>query len=180
MDACSDSPALRVARTGAADREIATTELYDEHFASLVRTARFMLDSPASAEDLVHEAFLKLHANWAKLDDPAKAIGYLRRTVVNLARGRHRRRAIAMRHQPEIRPDERSAEEGAMTRHRRDAVIAALRSLPARQRECIVLRHYLNLSESEIADALDIGVGSVRTHHKRAMAKLSTVLGDLR
>ena len=59
-------------------------------------------------------------------------------------------------------------------------MVAALQRLPDRQRECLVLRHYLRLTEGEIAKVLGVSVGSVRTHTKRGMATLERHLGGLR
>lgn len=62
----------------------------------------------------------------------------------------------------------------------RRLVVAALRTLPCRQRECLALRYYLDLSEREIADALGISTGSVKTHASRGLASLTTALEGLR
>jgi RNA polymerase sigma factor (sigma-70 family) len=56
------------------------------------------------------------------------------------------------------------------------AVLAALRTLPVRQREVLVLRYYVDLSEADIADALGISRGAVKSHASRGMAALRTVL----
>jgi RNA polymerase sigma factor (sigma-70 family) len=73
-------------------------------------------------------------------------------------------------------PDMPSAEQGAMARIERTAVIAALRMLPPRQREVLVLRYYGDLSETQIAAAMGISAGAVKSHAARAMASLRAVL----
>ncbi len=69
-----------------------------------------------------------------------------------------------------------SAEHGALISLQRDAVVAALQRLTARQREAIVLRYYADLSEAEIADAMGISRGAVKSHTARGMAALRTAL----
>jgi RNA polymerase sigma factor (sigma-70 family) len=77
---------------------------------------------------------------------------------------------------PKPAPDMPSAEHGAIAALERSAVVAALRSLPARQREALVLRYYGDLSEAQIAFAMGISRGAVKSHTARAMTALRTVL----
>jgi RNA polymerase sigma-70 factor (sigma-E family) len=171
-------PALAATpRLGARD---AVVGLYGTEYASLVRLAHLVAHDPAVAEDIVQEAFVKLYGAWGKVRDPARAPAYLRTTVVNLARGRARHHQVTLRRRPPAAADATSAEEGVLSRERTDAVLDALRALPARQRECLVLRHYLDQTESEIAATLGISVGSVRTHVRRGMEALERRLGGLR
>lgn len=158
----------------------AVVGLYATHYHDLVRLAALVAHDPALAEDLVQEAFVKLYGAWGRVRDPQRAVGYLRVTVVNLARGRARHHNVALRRRPSPAPDAASAEEGALRNERTGAVLAALRTLPARQRACLVLRHYLDQTESEIAATLGISVGSVRTHVRRGMTTLERRLGGLR
>jgi RNA polymerase sigma factor (sigma-70 family) len=69
-----------------------------------------------------------------------------------------------------------SAEQGALSLLERSAVIAALRTLPQRQREALVLKYYADLSEAQIASAMGISRGAVKSHTARGMASLRTVL----
>ena len=158
----------------------ALIELYGEHYAPLVRLAHLVAHDPSIAEDLVHEAFIKLYGSWHRVRDHDRAPAYLRTTLVNLARGRARRHHVALRRRPAPPPDAASAEEGALGLENRREVIDCLRRLPARQRECLVLRHYSDMTETEIAATLGISVGSVRTHIKRGTAMLQKRLGALR
>jgi hypothetical protein len=110
----------------------------------------------------VQEAFIRLHRHWARVHD---APAYLRSTVLNLARSRLRRRLVARRHQPTPRPNAASAEAHAVLSEDQREVIAALRGLPRRQRECLVLRYYLYLGLSVwFATAVASSVDLARTH----------------
>lgn len=153
-------------------------ELYASQHAALVRLAELVAPEDGLAEDLVQEAFVKLFTKRRRVQDLDKAPAYLRSTVINLARGRGRRLAVAIRNRPAPSPDSSSAEEGAIEGEEHRQVIEALRQLPARQRECLVLRHYQGMTESEIAAALGISVGSVRTHTSRASTAMERLLGD--
>lgn len=152
-------------------------ELYAAHRLALVRLAVLLVDDRASAEDVVQDAFAGLAASGTKLRDPDKALAYLRRAVVNRARSALRRRRTARAYTPPrsieaTRPDERAvlAEE-----HRE--ILSALDRLAPRQREVVVLRYWSGLSESEIADALGISRGTVKSTASRALAQLETILG---
>lgn len=147
-------------------------ELYNTHHDGLVRFAALVAPEDGMAEDLVQEAFVRLYKSWGRIRDPEKVPAYMRSTIANLARGRGRRMAVAVRNRPEPGPDAASAEEHAIRDENRDEVIGLLRTLPPRQRECLVLRYYQGLNESEIARTLKISVGSVRTHTSRGMAAL--------
>ena len=157
-----------------ADRML--TELYRGHYRSLVRLATLLLNDLPTAEDVVQEAFIAMHAGWRRLRDTDKAVPYLRRAVVNRSRSVLRHRAVASRNAPEHLPDEPSAESRAMTLLERSAVIAALRDLPGRQRETIALRYYADLPEAEIAATMGISRGSVKSHTARGMAALRSAL----
>lgn len=149
---------------------------YEEHHASLVRFASFVAPEPGMAEDLAHEAFVKLYGARQRIDDPTKAGAYLRTIVVNLSKGRARHLGVVRRNRPEPQPDTVSAETTALRGDTNERVIAALRHLSDRQRACLVLRHYEDRTESEIADILGISIGSVRTHVHRGMAALARLL----
>lgn len=149
---------------------------YEQHHRALVRFAALVAPEPAMAEDLVQEAFVKLYGAWRRIDDPGRVGGYLRSTVLNLARGRARHLGVIRRNRPDPRPDAASAESWAMVNVARDRVVDALHRLSDRQRACLVLRHYEDRSETEIAEILGISVGSVRTHVHRGMQSLSLIL----
>jgi RNA polymerase sigma-70 factor (sigma-E family) len=159
----------------ASDRDEVLVCLYRAEYRRLVRLACLLLDDRGAGEETVQEAFIRLHRHWARVRD---APAYLRSTVLNLARSRLRRRLVARRHHPTPRPDAISAEAEALLSEEHRDVIAALRGLPRRQRECLVLRYYLQLSEAEIASTLGISPGSVKSHTHRGLAALASSLED--
>lgn len=160
------------------DRESALAELYAVHYAGLVRLAVLLLRDQGLAEDVVQDSFVAVHGKWGRIDQ-ANAPAYLRRTVVNRCRSAMRHRVVVARHRPDPPPDEAGADEAVLRRERRDAVLDALGRLPARQREVLVLRHYLDLTEREIAATLDISQGAVKSHASRAGAALRNHLASI-
>lgn len=166
----ADSPAL--------DADTALTQLYTLHYQGLVRMAAMLLDDRSTSEEVVQDAYVKMHAAWRRIKEPEAATAYLRTTVINLARSRMRRRQVAQKHAPKPLPDAPSAEVGALEVLERDRVVAALHLLPSRQREALVLRYYADLSESQIADAMGISAGAVKSHASRGMAALRAHLQE--
>src|SRR5205085_8518789 len=122
----------------------AVTRLFSAHYRQLVRLAALLLADRAVAEELVQDAYVHLHSRWGRLRDPHKALGYLRTSVVNAARSAQRRRGVADRYVASLPPprDAPSAEPGAVGLPGRAEVVAALRALPTRPREALVLRHH--------------------------------------
>jgi RNA polymerase sigma-70 factor (sigma-E family) len=151
-------------------------ELYREHFASLVRLASLLVHDTATAEDVTQDAFAKVYLAWGRIRDREKALAYVRSAVLNGARSHMRHLHVVESHRPESRGDAPSAETGALEHENHRAMIAALRALPVRQRECLALRYYLGLSEAEIAETLGISAGSVKTHTHRGIAALEKKL----
>ena len=162
----------------ALDADAALTALYTAHYRRLVRLAALLLDDLSVSEEVVQDAYVKMHSAWRRIRDPQAAEAYLRTTVLNLARSRMRRRQVAEKHVSRPMPDAPSAEHGAMEAVERQAVLAALRALPDRQRECLVLRYYGDLSVSQIAEAMRISPGAVKSHASRGMAALRAALED--
>ncbi len=161
------------------DADMAVTALYSAHYRSLVRLAMLLVRDTATAEEVVQDAFVALHGAWRRLRDTDKALAYLRQSVVNRSRSVLRHRAVVEKYAPKGLPDAPSAENGAIGELERSAVIEALRGLPTRQREALVLRYYGDLSEAEIASAMGISKGAVKSHTARGMAALRTVLEQL-
>lgn len=157
------------------DREQGFAALFREHYESLVRLARFLVDDRGTGEEVVQDAFVRVYRAWDRVDDPLR---YTRRAVVNGARSRLRHRAVVRRYVPPIAADGAPADEEVVVRSQHTDVIAALESLPRRQRECLVLRYYLDLSEAEIASTLGISTGSVKSHASRGLAALGRRLED--
>jgi RNA polymerase sigma-70 factor (sigma-E family) len=156
--------------------ELAVIELYSVHYQSLVRLAAMLVRDTPTAEEVVQEAFIAMHDGWERLRDTEKALAYMRQAVVNRSRSVLRHRMVVEKNQPKPPPDMPSAEHGALTLLERSAVIAALRDLPDRQREAIVLRYYADLSEADIAAAMRISRGAVKSHTSRGMAALRAAL----
>lgn len=148
------------------------TETYQAHYRSLMGLAALLLDDTASCEDVVQEAFVRVHAARRRVRDPEKTLAYLRQTVVNLSRSALRRRILGLRLLPKPMPDMASAEEGAYDALERDQLILALRGLQRRQREVLVLRYFSDMTEAQVADALGISVGSVKAYGSRGLAAL--------
>ena len=166
------------ARTASAawDAADVVTEIYTGHYNQLVRLAVLLVHDVQTAEEVVQDAFEAMHLAWRRLRDSEKALSYLRQTVVNRSRSVLRHRKVVDMHAPKPAPDEPSAEHAALTLLERSAVAAALRSLPLRQREAIVLRYYADFSEADIAAAMGISRGAVKSHTARAMAALKSIL----
>ena len=165
----------------AAEREdwsadLAVAKLYSLHYRPLVRLAAMLVRDTPSAEEVVQEAFIAMHEGWHRLKDTDKALAYLRQAVVNRARSVLRHRMVVEKNAPKPAPDMPSAEHGAMALLERSEVIAALRALPERQREALVLRYYADLSEADIAAAMRISRGAVKSHTSRGIAALRAAL----
>ncbi|HEY9408409.1 MAG TPA: SigE family RNA polymerase sigma factor [Jiangellaceae bacterium] len=160
------------------DADTAVTELFEAHYAGLVRLATLLLRDQAVAEEVVQDAFVALHRRWRTLRDPERAVGYLRTSVVHGTRSVQRRRSVAARHPQDAPLDEPSAESSAVRAAASSAVVVALGGLPRRQREALVLRYYGGLSEAEIADVMKISRGAVKSHASRGMAALRTSMED--
>ncbi len=156
--------------------DLAVKELYATQYRALVRLAAMLVRDTPTAEEVVQDAFVDMHRGWHRLEDTDKALAYLRQAVVNKARSVLRHRIVVEKNLQSAPPDMPSAEHGAIAMLERDAVQKALRNLPERQREAIVLRYYLDLSEAEIAAAMGISRGAVKSHTARGMAALRAAL----
>lgn len=170
------APVPLVSIPAAVDADQAVTELYHTHYRSLVRLAALLVRDLGTAEEVVQEAFIAMHGGWHRLRENEKALAYLRQSVVNRSRSVLRHRLVVDRNVPKPPPDMPSAEHGAIALFERSAVIAALRALPARQREALVLRFYGDMSEAQIAEAMRISRGAVKSHTARAIQALRAVL----
>src|ERR1700728_1091973 len=158
------------------DADRAVTALYTTHYRSLVRLAAVLVRDVATAEEVVQDSFVAMHGGWRRLRDSEKALSYLRQSVVNRSRSVLRHRQVVDRNAPKPSPDMPSAEEGAGELLERSEMVAALRTLPLRQREVLVLRYYGDLSETQIAQAMGISPGAVKSHAARATSSLRSLL----
>ena len=170
-------------------------DLYLRSFAAMVRLARVLVDSPDTAEDLVQDAFVRLHGRWAGVRDPH---AYLRRSVVNACRSHHRRawrergstrhdvRGVQRAREDERQPGEAPVEDrvdGRAEQARADdagVLVDALGTLPYRQRAALVLRYYADLSDADIAAALGCRPGTVSSLVHRGLDRLRGVMPDER
>ena len=159
--------------------ETAVTALYEAHALGLVRLAYVMLGDRAAAEDVVQEAFGGLYRRWNELSDKERALAYVRSSVLNGCRSALRRRRVQG---PEAlhQPPAPSAETTALTIEERREVMRALRRLPGRQREVLVLRFYLDEPEAEIARVMGISPSTVRSTTHRGLAALGRLLEETR
>lgn len=165
MTSTHASPPLRPA----GDNDVAV--LFRARYLEMVRLAGLLgADDP---EDIAQEAFARLMRRPLMPDtDPAP---YLRAIVCNLTRNRHRHLRVVRAKTPAA-VNEPSSEQAAILREDHAEVIAALAALPARRREAIVLRYWLDLSEREIAQTMGVSPGTVKSNVSRGMAALAQAL----
>ena len=135
---------------------------YQREFRTMVRLATALVDERGAAEEVVQEAFAAVYLRYRVVDNPT---AYLRVCVLNGARKVLRRRLL-LRRQPAL-----AEEHGDLGFNH---VVDAVRRLPARQRNAVVLRYELQLSDHEIAETLGVPVGTVKSTLHRALARLRT------
>jgi RNA polymerase sigma-70 factor (sigma-E family) len=162
----------------AAVRTEAVAALFWTHQRRLVGLASLLVGDRATAEDVVQDAFAGLYRRWWQLRDPDAAVGYLERSVVNGGRDELRRRrattgwfGLTPRSEPPM-----SAEHDAVVHEEADRLWRAVAALPRRQRQVLVLRYYLDKTEAQIADTLEVSAGSVKRHASRGLAALAQSL----
>lgn len=159
------------------ERETALAQLFDAQHAQLVRLAALLGAGP-DTEDVVADAFCALHRRWDRLRSADAALPYVRSCVVNLTRMRLRHLQVVRRAPDPVEELGSSAEAEVLAREDQRAVVRALAALPERQREAIVLRYWLDLKEADVAAAMGISAGAVKTHTSRAMAALTRQLTE--
>ncbi len=160
--------------------EALVVELFRSEGRALVRLARLFVDDRDAAEDIVQEAFLRLARHAGRIEAADRAPAYLRSIVLNLARDHNRRGLVSLRHHAaagrEVDVVDRAADDLVRDEDQR-RVLDAVRRLPTRQRDCVALRYFEEMSIAQIADTLDLSANSVKTHLQRAMAALDRTLG---
>lgn len=163
------------------DADALVKMLFTQESASLVRLARIFCDDRNAAEDLVQEAFIRLHRSAATIRDLGRAPAFLRSIVINLARDHNRRGLMSLRHQnsADPEPEPPGPDDLAVVGDDAHQVIEALRTLPDRQRACLVLHYYEQLSVAEVAETLGISPNSVKTHCRRGLAALESKMATV-
>jgi RNA polymerase sigma-70 factor (sigma-E family) len=156
-------------------RSYAIEALYRKHYVAMATTARLLIGSREEGEEIAQDAFVALYQGWDRLRDKEFSVPYLRASVVNLARGRMRRASLARRHPPPVELPADPPEPCPGTQELA-ALRGALNSLPARQREAVVLRFFAGLGEAEIAAAMGISTGALKSHLHRAKTALGQKL----
>lgn len=185
MGATESAPGASSSSTALATADEALTALYAVHWRPLVRLAYLLLRDQDAAQDVVQDAFVATHRRWGSLRDRDRAVAYLRTCVVNGVRSVQRHDQVVTRENRAQagsadavgRAVVPSAESSALRDLEGSALLDAVGRLPQRQREVLVLRYYADLSEAQIADLLQVGAGSVKTHAHRALAALRAGLG---
>jgi RNA polymerase sigma factor (sigma-70 family) len=149
----------------AVERSSTFEELFRRRYEPMVRVAFLLVGSRAEAEDVVQDAFARVELRWAKLDNPE---GYLHRCVVNRSHDILRRRRVEQRFRL-LRREETSELQA-------DELGDALAALPPKRRAAIVLKYYAGLREREIAEALGVRSGTVKSMLHRGLAQLREVI----
>ena len=149
------------------------TRFFERESRALLRLAYLLLGDVGDAEDVVQEVLEELYRRWGGLRQDT-VMAYARTAVVNRSRSLQRRRVVARRFAPRLVQVDEVLPVGVEDRWLWDLV----QSLPRRQREVVVLRYWCDLSEAEIARALGISSGTVKSSGHRANTKLTAVLGQ--
>jgi RNA polymerase sigma-70 factor (sigma-E family) len=162
---------------GPPDPEAQVTALYEAHALGLLRLAVIMLGDQQAAEDVVQDAFLGLYRRWSALRSTDRAQAYVRSAVFNgcrsvlRKRGRDRQFVLA-------EPQAESAEARVLLTEEHQAVLTAMRGLPDRQREAVALRYCLDMPVDEVAKAMGISQGTVKSATSRGIAALGRMLKE--
>ena len=167
---------VSISTSSAVDVDHFVEAMYNEHGRGLVHMVRLFVDDRNAAEDLVQEAFIRLARSAHRIEDQRKAAAYLRSIVLNLARDHNRRGLVSLRHRLPLDDDEASVEDLVELAEQHQQVVDMLRTLPGRQRDCLILRYYDELGIDDIAQTLGISRNSVKTHLTRGMRALESQL----
>jgi len=151
--------------------------LYESHAAAALRFAFLLIGRREAAEDVVHEAFLRVFGRFADRRSPDFFRPYLNRTIVNLVRSEQRRAGAERSKLPRLRTSGVHTDPNVDPR---PDVVRALATLPVRQRAAIVLRYYEDLSEAQVADIMRCSRPAVRSLVARGSESLRPLLEGLR
>jgi RNA polymerase sigma-70 factor (sigma-E family) len=150
--------------------------LYRDSYRQLVRLGALLLGDLQRSEEIVQDVFVDLFQRWDRLRDRDNLAAYAKRAVAHAAVSDLRHRGVRQRHQPVPGRDLDSAEVTALSHFQHDHVMTAIGQLPTRQRQVLILRYYGDLSEAEIARALGVSPGAVKSHSSRALRALRPLL----
>lgn len=150
-------------------------DVFAAHHRRALRLAYLLTTDAAAAEDVVATAFTKVYPHWqrGRVDDVG---AYLRRAVANEARSSLRRRYRRRERDAELHGDRRGQLTATERLVEHDAMWAAVRALPERMRQVVVLRYYEDLSERETADVLGVSTGTVKSSLSRGLDRLEQLL----
>jgi RNA polymerase sigma-70 factor (sigma-E family) len=150
--------------------------MYGDHYRYLVRLASLLVPDITTAQDVVQDSFVAMHTAWRRRQDSDQALAYLCRSVVNRSRSVPRHRTMTERDVSPPGPGIGGADLRALPSLEHAAVVGALRSLPARQREALVLRYYGDLPEAQVAAAMGVSQGAVKRHLASATTAVQMVV----
>lgn len=162
-------------------RDEVIEELFRSQYAGLLRLAYCIVGDRCCAEDVVMDAFCSLHGHWTTMRRSSAPLPYLRSAVI-LGSRTVIRQLVRERRRPTLSAVGRldPSSEDAISSGEAHTLAVAVRTLPERQREVIICRYYLELSEAETATLLGLSVGSVKRHAHRAREALSSRLEAVR
>lgn len=169
---------LRLEAAGERDRDRLLTALFIDHYDPLRRLAFVMMGDGTLAEEIVMEAFAKATSKWDLVSRADHPSAYLRQIVVNLCRSKIRRHILERKVSEIFKRREEDIIDRSADDYGMDLDIwKAVQRLPERQRVVVILRYLEDLSEPEIAEAVDLPVGTVKSQLSRARKKLAEHLG---
>ena len=159
------------------DQERAFRRFFEQHHADLSRLAYLVTGESGVADDLAADAFVEVWKHWQRVEAAESPIAYARGILANLARQwirRQSRERLGLLGLGLLRRERADPDTPAVL-----DVRAALRRLPLRRRECVVLRYAFDVPEREVAEILGISIGAVKSQTSRGAAQLSTFLQGL-
>ncbi|GAA1182240.1 RNA polymerase sigma-70 factor (sigma-E family) [Kitasatospora gansuensis] len=163
---------------GSYDDEAEFSSFVQGRWNGLVRTAYLLTGNRHDAEDLAQTTLTKVYASWRRVRSSNSPDAYVRRILVTSNIDRFRKRRLAEYPTDELpEPGGPHAPDANAQTDQRQVLFAALATLPARQRAVVVLRYWEDLSEAQVAAALDCSTGTVKSQAAKGLAKLRTHLG---
>jgi len=154
------------------------TELFRAHHLELVRLAVMMTGDLATAEDVVQDVYERLHRRWPAMRTSGGGLAYARASVLNGCRSAHRRAVVRRKQVVRLAGERPHGSDTEAVAADRGELADALRALPPRQREVLVLRYFCDLDVAEISAMLRIGPSSVRSAISRGLGALAAALGE--